>query len=1004
MKKKFMLRVMAWLLAVAMLLPSAGNLFTAYAEEGKVAYEGTVTFADTTGWTEKELTLTELIGNVAPDDVSYIEFSGDTGFKLGYNPADHGEWIWTDSLKTHVKSDIAFDGWYVFKFCLQKNADGKDYTINWKVVTGADEVPEVKKPTTVSDADYVGDYGLGYTVSVNELKKIDGDVKVTMNYQEVSTGYEYYRLIVFNKITGWPKLPQSDYAKLDYVFNSYDTIELINGESSISFVLKESAVDKIIDGEGGLGFQVYGIIITDVKVEAAAPKATATPKPTATPTPTPVPITEDTYKTVGDVLLVTEDMVKNGTVTVERAQYNSIIIPANLKADVLLKTVKADEVVVEGGADYTVTLYRCDIDKLDVTAPEVKVMTIAELNAALNAEDADTEAVIAQFQEDFAAKKAAEAAQVELVTTYFTTVKELNVKASAKIDTNDCEVDQINLAVADVEERMNVEVEEFNGAMSADLDRAEGAFAALFMLDLEDSKLSALDVTGADSSCFIEGKASVVDAINVADAANVTLNAATGKIVVGEKATGAKVRVYSDVNEVVVKGDANSIVLPTCAEIGNAVVEGNNVKIYGYGELESAVITGTGANVAVYGTAVEGDNDSTPPAAMIAMNPYKNLVKEERPSAPSEPEGIADTEVVVDTDISYGALPNSVPASAFASYPGAVIVDVYYHLMDGCEWGQFNFNANWTVLPLAEYNSADGGYFSCAYGTTSATFDLSAENVATIVSKGSVGFQGQNVHIEKIVIKDNSEAKEVEDIVTVIFTGTETETSYSTSDPSWFVNAADEDEVIVVYSAGADKNGWGIAKWGGNVNEVWTDGLEYSADGTDSTKEVTITKTVGELKEAMGITDDSTLGYFALGTYNTGKIISITLKQKAAGADTSTETVIFTGTETETSYSTSNPSWFVNAADEDEVIVVYNADTGKNGWGIAKWGGNVDEVWTDGLEYSADGTDSTKEVTVTKTVGELKEAMGITDETTLGYFALGTYNTGKIISITLKQK
>ena len=340
------------------------------------------------------------------------------------------------------------------------------------------------------------------------------------------------------------------------------------------------------------------------------------------------------------IFLVTEDMVKNGTVTVERAQYNSIIIPANLKADVLLKTVKADEVVVEGGADYTVTLYRCDIDKLDVTAPEVKVMTIAELNAALNAEDADTEAVIAQFQEDFAAKKAAEAAQVELVTTYFTTVKELNVKASAKIDTNDCEVDQINLAVADVEERMNVEVEEFNGAMSADLDRAEGAFAALFMLDLEDSKLSALDVTGADSSCFIEGKASVVDAINVADAANVTLNAATGKIVVGEKATGAKVRVYSDVNEVVVKGDANSIVLPTCAEIGNAVVEGNNVKIYGYGELESAVITGTGANVAVYGTAVEGDNDSTPPAAMIAMNPYKNLTKNERPSAPSEPEAV----------------------------------------------------------------------------------------------------------------------------------------------------------------------------------------------------------------------------------------------------------------------------------------------------------------------------------------------------------------------------
>mgnify|MGYP003306841014 CR=1 FL=1 len=49
MKKKFILQVVAWLLTIAMLLPSAGAaLTTAYAAEGKAAYEGSVTFSDST--------------------------------------------------------------------------------------------------------------------------------------------------------------------------------------------------------------------------------------------------------------------------------------------------------------------------------------------------------------------------------------------------------------------------------------------------------------------------------------------------------------------------------------------------------------------------------------------------------------------------------------------------------------------------------------------------------------------------------------------------------------------------------------------------------------------------------------------------------------------------------------------------------------------------------------------------------------------------------------------
>jgi len=775
MKKKFMLRVMAWLLAVAMLLPSAGNVFTAYAEEGKVAYSGSVEIEgkSETWWNAVNPTLSDLLGDVKPEDVIKVVFYGDP-FLPGYNTNKDGGW---KQPADYVKELVADDIWFNEGFALQIGvsiAPGEKATVKWDVYTAngagkATEEPKTPAATTgkkISLTTENTDFGATNVVAPSEFEAYKNDgVKLYIEFDQEDA--PWWNLAPVTQADGWPRL--AGYM-LNQSANENGFIQTFSkGDSNITIELSAEGVQKII-ADGGLRFQVKALKVTSVTISPLKdkPKATATPKPTATPTP--VPITEDTYKTVGDVLLVTEDMVKNGTVTVERAQYNSIIIPANLKADVLLKTVKADEIVVEGGADYTVTLYRCDIDKLDVTAPEVKVMTIAELNAALNAADADTEAVIAQFQEDLAAKKAAEAARVELVTTYFTTVKELNVKASAKIDANECEVDQINLAVADVEERMNVEVEEFNGAMSADLDRAEGAFAALFMLDLEDSKLSAMDVTGADSSCFIEGKASVVDAINVADAANVTLNATTGKIVVGEKATGAKVRVYSQVNEVVVKGDANSIVLPTCAEIGNAVVEGNNVKIYGYGELESAVITGTGANVAVYGTAVEGDNDSTPPAAMIAMNPYKNLTKNERPSKPEEDE--EEGEVITMTTTphdSWGIYTNTIPVSTLQKYTNGVEITFDFTVTES--YGLISLaDAGDSWKKLVEYIddvdfNDDSGEYACLGTTdTTITMTLSAEGVEKVIGKGSgVLIQGYGIDVTKATLVALADDGENED-------------------------------------------------------------------------------------------------------------------------------------------------------------------------------------------------------------------------------------------------
>lgn len=141
MKKKFILQAVAWLLTVAMLLPSAGAaLTTAYAAGEKAAYEGSVTYAASGEWAEKELTMKDLIGSVDPDDVAYISFTSDVKFNIGYNPADHSSWKWANYSTKHDVTDIALDDWFAFKFALNAN-DGKNYTIKWSVYTGDAKTP-----------------------------------------------------------------------------------------------------------------------------------------------------------------------------------------------------------------------------------------------------------------------------------------------------------------------------------------------------------------------------------------------------------------------------------------------------------------------------------------------------------------------------------------------------------------------------------------------------------------------------------------------------------------------------------------------------------------------------------------------------------------------------------------------------------------------------------------------------------------------------------------------
>lgn len=627
MKKKFMLRVIACLMMAVMISTCMGTVGTAMADQA--AHKGELTVAGNDGyWGQHDTTMTEVLGDVALEDVTYIRFYSNAGFILGYNNGV-SEWYQTDKVTEYVMKDLNKDPYKWTLAIIANEFTGTEVTVKWEVYTTG--TPEdaittktpVDKGETVALETIVNQYWGVYSnlIPNSTLEKYKDGVVLDV---AIEVDGDYGLLTPINDTTDWPKLIKET---TGVEFNSDDGQFIVFGADtkSLKMTLTAEGVEKALSTGSGIRFQGNQVKFKEVTLTAVPPKATPTPLPTATPTPTPVPITEDTYTTTGDVLLVTEDMVTNGKIVIENAKYNSVLIPRDLAEKVVLRFVKADEIIVEGGADYTVTLYRCDIEKVDVAAAELDCMTFEELQAALEVEGADRNALIHRYVEETEAKTAAAETPVNLTATYFTTVKEINVKTSAKIDANGCEVDSINLAVADTEGYLEAEVKNFNGAMSVDLDCEDATNASLFTLKVKDSNITNMEISGDSSTCFIEGKNAAADAISISGTTKLTLNMAADSLVVDETTSDAKVRIYSKVEKAVVKGEANSIVLPSSGKITNLAVEGNDIMVYGYGRLGTADITGTGANVAVIGAVINGDNDLSIPKEMADMDPDKHF-------------------------------------------------------------------------------------------------------------------------------------------------------------------------------------------------------------------------------------------------------------------------------------------------------------------------------------------------------------------------------------------
>ena len=160
----------------------------------EAAFKGTKTMSDSSWWTQEALTVTDLIGDTAPEDVSEIKFTADTEFNFGYNSNeitgknnDGTDSYWKQSTGTEFSvsgDDINWDAEVYYACFSLSKGDGVEYTINWEVYTDNSDDP-ISGGNTVDLSAYKKQVNLELT---GEGRSVSDSGKVRINIKHPWAG------------------------------------------------------------------------------------------------------------------------------------------------------------------------------------------------------------------------------------------------------------------------------------------------------------------------------------------------------------------------------------------------------------------------------------------------------------------------------------------------------------------------------------------------------------------------------------------------------------------------------------------------------------------------------------------------------------------------------------------------------------------------------------------------------------------------------------------------
>lgn len=137
-------------------------------------------------------------------------------------------------------------------------------------VRGRASVPEGEALELVLDSEYAGHFNLGGRIPASELKRLGGDVEITLNvkpWEDMDPG----------QICGLIPVNSDDEIMLKYLFASRELwvdsngwLSADSGVEAVTFVLSEEGVESL--GKGELCFETYNLIITSAELKRADKK------------------------------------------------------------------------------------------------------------------------------------------------------------------------------------------------------------------------------------------------------------------------------------------------------------------------------------------------------------------------------------------------------------------------------------------------------------------------------------------------------------------------------------------------------------------------------------------------------------------------------------------------------------------------------------------------------------------------------------------------------------
>ncbi len=240
--------------------------------DGTVAYNGSLTFADSAWWTQKDLLQADLIGDLDPATVKGIKFTSDTAFFLGFTDTATGEW-WQKDATSFVAKTIDFNktGTDPVVCLYLSKGDGVEYTINWEVYTDGEagdaaEAPAADAVTGDFSGTYAGDYAAEW-IPADAFAACTEGATVTINYtlQTEGRANQWWNLTFIKG--DWSKYLDAGYYIGEVpAFSQYEFVAMEG--TSYTFTLSKAALDQI-KTDGKFGLQTDGVIFNSYSVTPA---------------------------------------------------------------------------------------------------------------------------------------------------------------------------------------------------------------------------------------------------------------------------------------------------------------------------------------------------------------------------------------------------------------------------------------------------------------------------------------------------------------------------------------------------------------------------------------------------------------------------------------------------------------------------------------------------------------------------------------------------------------